>query len=459
MRKRTSGLIAACLALALPAGAVAQTLQDALSATYNTNPTLLAERARVRAVEQQSGIARSAWLPSVSAGAGYAFTETIPDVEGEANQADGSNDPFARSREPIQSNGTTDLTLSATQTLYRGGRNGAAVSEARARVAAAQAELVDVEQSVLLAALEAYVDVQRDMKAVAIRLKNVEVLARQFSDADTRFELGEATRTDVAQADARLAGARSQLARARADLAATRARYERVVGAPAGDLAPTPPLPLLPAGVEEAFEEALANQPQLEAARRNVDAARAAVREVEGRRRPTVSITGSAARNSFLYDIENIPSERRLAVTGRVTVPLSTGGLNRALTQQSRALESQSRQRLAEQRRVVRERVASAWSQYNATGIQIQASEQEVQANEIAVRGVRSEEENGLRTTLDILNAEQELLNARLNLVTAQRDAYVAAHNLLASVGRLTPAELGLSPPSGAAQAAGDPEF
>ncbi len=416
----------AAVVWAIPAHA--QTFEETLELTYRSNPTLQAERAGVRAAEESIVQARSAWLPSVSASGSISSTYT-----------ESSGGFFNQSNTVTPQN----YRINASQAIWRGGEISGAISQAEANVMAAREGLRGTEQSVLLQAATAYLDVNRDVEIAQIRRNNVEVLLAQLDAAQDRFEVGEITRTDVSQAEARLSGARAQLAAALSQLAASRARYASVVGQYPGTLSPEPPLPEMPASIEEALEIALDFSPVLRSAAFNEDSARASVQTARGAYAPDVSLSASASRGmdqSFSGDQTD-----RLSATLEVSVPLFTGGLNRSRVRQANFNADAARIRVTEARRQVTEVVTTAFNNLVASRSVIDSSQRSVEANEIALEGVQQEAFVGLRTTLDVLNAEQELLDARLTLVSAQRDSYVAGLTLLQAMGLLTADTLGIT--------------
>lgn len=424
-----TGVLAAAV-IAIPAHA--QTFEETLELTYRTNPTLQAERAGVRAVEESVTQARSAWLPSVSAGATLSRSRT-ESSGGFFNQANTVTPHSYR--------------IDASQAIWRGGEINGAINQAEANVLAAREALRTTEQSVLLQAATAFLDVRRDVEIAEIRRNNVEVLLAQLDAAEDRFEVGEITRTDVSQAEARLASARAQLAAALSQLAASRARYDAVVGQYPATLTPEPPLPEMPQSVEDALEIALDYSPVLRAAAFNEDAARAGIQTARGAFSPDVSLSASASRaNDQSFDGDQTD---RVSVQAQVTVPLFTGGLNGSRVRQATFNADRARIRVTEARRQVTEVVTTAFNNLVASRSVIESSQRSVEANEIALDGVQQEAFVGLRTTLDVLNAEQELLDARLALVSAERDSYVAGLSLLQAMGLLTAETLEIS---------GDPE-
>jgi TolC family type I secretion outer membrane protein len=432
--------LAAVTILAWPAPAFAQNLTDALALAYETNPTLSAERARLRGQDESFVQARSQALPSLTA-----------NLQAGTSDTSRSGDPDFGNLLPSSSVvDSVGYSLSATQNLFRGGRTGAAMDQALANILAARAQLLSTEQNVLLAAVTAFMDVRRDEAILAIRANNVAVLERQLDASRDRFEVGEITRTDVSQAEARLAGARSEYAAAQAALATSRATYEQVIGQAPGTLEPEPPLPPLPADLEEAFALAMDANPDVMAASFAEEAARASVRGAKGAMLPTVSLSashqyGDSYRSGpFEYDGDPTWSEST-SVTGRVSIPLYSGNALSSSVRQARQNESSARLQLRDAERRAREAVSSAWSAYLASISQTESSSEQVRANELAYEGVEAEAAVGLRTTLDVLNAEQELLNSRLALVQSQRNAYIAGYRVLQSIGAVNALSLDLN--------------
>jgi TolC family type I secretion outer membrane protein len=437
------GLAVAAALMLAPTAAQAQSLPDALALTYDTNPTLAAERARVRAQDESFVQARSSALPSVTGNISVGTSDT-----------ERSGDPDFGAFLPLNSTSDTiSYSLSATQNLFRGGRTGAAMDQALANILSARAQLLSTEQNVLLSAVSAFMDVRRDEAILVIRANNVQVLERQLQASRDRFEVGEITRTDVSQAEARLAGARSEYAAAQAALATSRATYEQVVGQAPGTLEPEPPLPALPATLEEAWELAMDANPDVMAAAFSEEAAQASVRGAKGAMLPTVSVSTTAQHQrsfnpsgpfDFSEETELSTWNEGISVQGRVSVPLFSGNALSSSLRQARQSESGARLQLRDAERRAREAVSTAWSAYLASLSQTASSAEQVRANELAYEGVEAEAAVGLRTTLDVLNAEQELLNARLALVQAQRNGYVAGFRVLQSIGAVNALNLNL---------------
>ncbi len=438
-RRLVAMLSAAALALGPPA--MAETLEDALALAYGTNPALAAERARVRAQDESFVQARSQALPSVTGSitAGTADSDSTRFDFNTFEPLPGASDSFR-------------YALSASQNIYRGGRTGAAMDQALANIYAARAQLASAEQSVLLAAVTAYMDVRRDEAILAIRQNNVAVLERQLQASRDRFEVGEITRTDVSLSEAQLARARSDYAAAQAALTQSRAAYEQVVGQAPGTLEPEPPLPELPTDLEQAFALALENNPDVIAAAYSEDAAEAAVRNAKGAMYPSVSVSAEASHSESYrggpWEFEGFGGDPsgvdQTSITGRVSIPIFSGNALSSSLRQARQSESSARLQLRDVERRVRELVSRAWSAYIASESQTVSSAEQVRAAELAFEGTEAEAAVGLRTTLDVLIANQDLLDAQLALVQAERNAYVAGFALLEAVGRVNPAYLGL---------------
>ena len=422
--------------VAMSGAAWGQSLEETLILAYNSNPTLQAERANLRAIDENRVQARAGRLPTVSAEASI------------SRQHVESQSTFVIGDQRVSSNSESDSTpknysITANQVLYGGGQISGTIDQATAQIMAGREGLRSVEQAVLVDAVTAFMNVRRDARVVDIRRNNAEVLAQHLQAARDRFEVGEITRTDVAQAEARLSGAQAELSAAQSQLAVSRAAYERVTGQPPATLEEPPTLPDMPETLADAAEYAYAASPQLLAAQYSEEAARHGIRVARSNLRPEVTLnaTASAARDSTFSGDERDSA----SVMGRVAIPIFTGGLNRSRVRAAVAQEEQARHQVREARRVVTEGVTNAWSNYVTSLAVIESSRQAVRANEIALDGVEQEAYVGIRTTLDVLDAEQELLNSRLTLVTAERDSYVAGYQLLQAMGLVSAERLGLA--------------
>ncbi|MEO1101066.1 MAG: TolC family outer membrane protein [Pseudomonadota bacterium] len=425
---------AAVFALVPVGPAMAETLQDALDAAYQSNPDLASQRTSAEIAREALESARAAGRPSVSltASAGYESLDSTRAVA------------FDTGDRPI-----ANASLQATQPLFTSGRISGGIRQAAAGVSAADLQLEAQRQTLFLDTVSAYVNVRRDLEAVAIRENNVEVLVEQARAAADRFEVGVVTRTDVKLAEARLAGTRAALAGAEATLEGSRANYVQVVGVAPVALDVPPPPPPLPTTIEDAITIALGENPDLLAARENVRAAEAAIRVAEGSRGPEISLVGTASAQQTYTENEislgggppvtdDNPSDTTVSAVIQARIPLYQGGQLNADVRSASLRRRQAREAVDGIERQVRAGVAQSWYGYIAATQSIAASEAQVEAAEIAYEGAKEELAVGVRTTLDVLDQEQELFDARLALIDAERDAYVSAHQLLRQMGRLT---------------------
>lgn len=412
------------LAAMIGADASAQTLREALALAYQTNPQLDAARAQLRAVDEGVPQAQAGWRPTVTVSA-FAGVED-------------SNRNVTRDQDLVPRSAGVNI----TQPLYRGGRTQAQIRAAEALVQAQRARLHSIEQTILLQAVTAYMDVVRDQAIVELNRNNEQVLRRQLEAANDRFRVGEITKTDVAQAESRLARATSDRVSAEGNLISSRATFARVVGQMPATLDASPTIPPLPASEDEAMRIADAGHPDIlttiyaeEAARHDIDTAFGALL-------PTLSLEANLSKSKEVQteDLE-ITTKNVLA---RLTVPLYQGGSEYSLVRQRKETASQRRIEIDDQRRAIRQAVTRSWEGYNTARSRIVANEEQARAARIALDGVQQEATVGSRTVLDVLDAEQELLNANVQVVTATRDRGVAAYQLLASIGQLTAEKLGL---------------
>ncbi|OFX05145.1 MAG: hypothetical protein A3E78_04095, partial [Alphaproteobacteria bacterium RIFCSPHIGHO2_12_FULL_63_12] len=323
------------------------------------------------------------------------------------------------------------------QPIFTGLRNFNAIRAAKARVKAGDAQLAFVEQDVLQRAAQSYFDVVRDMEVYEATKNNVDVLLRQKREAELRFEVGEVTKTDVAQADARLAQSRAQLTTSQARLAVSRASFAEIIGQTPETLETDPALPPAPASLADAQAIASQGSPALVRARMAEEASRRNVAVAKGAFSPTVSLTASyqysEEPNSF------INNDEQFAYGVRATVPIFLGGLNISRVREANALHDADRRRIEEAERRATAAVTAAWEQLAAARANIVSATSQVEANLLALTGVRREAQLGTRTTLDVLDAEQEYLNAQVSLANAERDARSATFQLLAAMGVLGP--------------------
>ncbi|MDZ4362235.1 TolC family outer membrane protein [Brevundimonas sp.] len=420
------------------------TLQQALGLAYRTNPTLLAQRASQRALDESIVQARSGLRPTldVSGSAGYSYSDNA----GGAQQVDTNNDgiPDTTINVPASNSDSTSggVSVGLSQTLYSGGRIALGITAAEANVLAGRENLREIEQQVLASVIQAYADVIRDVEILRIREENLTVLQRQLDEAGARFEVGEITRTDVAQAEARLAQSEADLATSRAQLSVSRAAYAAVVGQAPGNLAPMPQLPGIPTDFDAALDIALEENPGVLAAAYNLQAAEAAVAQARAEYLPSVRV--SASYGGSTNDLSNFDLADRTAfqATASVSVPLFTGGLNRSRVSQALERANVAQINVEGERRNVLQSVSSAYAQVVSARSTLAAGEESVRAARVAAEGVRQEAQVGLRTTLDVLNQELELRSAEVALANARRNEYVAQAQLLAAMGRLEGADL-----------------
>jgi outer membrane protein len=430
---RARGVIAIWACLAASAGAArADTLADAIALAYQTNPTLQNERAQLRALDESYVQARAGYRPQANAQAQGAY----------------QNSPTTLNLDVI----IDSATLNLSQPIYTGGLVSAEVRAADGDILSGRQKLRQVEGNVLQSVIQAYVDVRRDQQALSIAQKNVDVLRRQLEETKARFEVGQLTRTDVAQAEARLAGALAGLSSAQAQLGVSRSNYVAVIGQSPGDLAIEPPLDALPATVDQAFARAAKNNPGVLSADFAEQAAAARVAVAKSAYRPTISLSAQVGYESSLTTAPLLGLRagevaHNFQAAATLTQPLFAGGMNASKIRQ--ALENDNAQRLAveEAQRQAVQSVAQAWSQLLAARSSIASNEQQVRADEVAYEGVKEEQNVGLRTILDVLNAEQELRSAQLALVNARHDQYVASANVLNAMGLLEAKALGVSVP------------
>ncbi len=428
---RTSRLIAGvfgCLLLVLPAPeATAQTMEQALVAAYQGNPTLLAQRAALRATDEGVSQAVSGWRPVLSASASIG-----------KNSVDSSSGFFTS--DETRTPETYSLTL--TQPVYRGGRTVASTAQAEHLVLADRARLAEIEQQVFLDAVTAYMDVMRGRAVLDLALNNEARLERQLEAARDRFEVGEVTRTDVAQAESRLSNAAADRISVQGNLIVARAAFQNVIGAMPVRLAPPPLVGGLPAAEADARNIAIAEHPSI---RRAAEAERAAQEEVDvvtGGLLPEVNVDAELSRADDQASRGSVNEQAK--ILARVTVPLYQSGSVYSKVREARERVSQRRVEVEESRRAVLENVTQWWEALRTSRARIVAFSESVRAAEIALEGVEQEAEVGSRTTLDVLDAEQELFDVKVDLVRARRDEVVAVFGLRAAIGRLTAQSLGL---------------
>ncbi|HWK35293.1 TolC family outer membrane protein, partial [Sphingomonas sp.] len=410
--------------------AAADTLREALVRAYQTNPTLSGARANLRAQDENVPIARADGLPSVQSTVD--FTETMKNAQNNFLAPERSLNANASVRYPILNFGAVRNSVKAAET----------------RIEAGRANLRGTEANMFTAVVAAYMDVIRDEAIVSLNQQNLRTLEVNLQATNDRFEVGDLTRTDVAQSQARRAIAEGQLRQAEAQLIASRETYVRVVGNAPGALELPPPLPNLPADPESAVRVALDDNPVLLAAAKARDATRYDINVAKTQRLPRVSAVVGGSYYNYLGTLpggSSSPGDGVGATAGlSMTLPLFQGGRPAAQVRQAQARRSQAIEQVTETERGVIAQSRAAYAGWQSAQQVIRSSEIAVEANRLSLEGVRAENSVGTRTILDILNAEQELLNSQVTLVTARRDAYVAGFSLLAAMGRAEAEDLGL---------------
>ncbi|MEM6441372.1 MAG: TolC family outer membrane protein, partial [Pseudomonadota bacterium] len=429
----SAGVALAALAAGTGPGAAQTSLADAMVRAYNSNPGLAADRAGLRALDEDEVQARSGRLGELTGQATYGL-----------RSADGGRFRTGTSRDDTD---PVSLGVGGSIPIYDGGQIENASEAAESGVLAGRQDLIATEQSVLLDAVTAFEDVRRDIGLVGVARSNVRVISEQLRAAQDRFEVGEVTRTDVSQAEARLAAARSQLAATTGSLAQSRQAYLLAVGELPDDLQPPPPLPQLPATEAAALALAEAQHPTLQSARFQARQAGFNVKRTIGQTLPRLDAEVDASYSNsdvFLNGGGGNGESNSVSLGLRGTIPLWTGGDNPSQVRESQARLAQAQAVVQDVGRQIRQAVSNSWSGLEVARISITAAREQIRAAQIAFDGVREEATLGARTTLDVLDADQELQNARADLIIALRDEYVAGYSLLSAVGSLTVDHLGL---------------
>jgi outer membrane protein len=434
-----TGAAAAVLLLACmgPAPALADTIEAALVRAYQNNPQLNAQRASVRSTDETVPQALSGYRPRVSltGTAGYQYTDTLTTAGGT---------PTTLVRTGIHgANSPRSAGLTVSQTLFNGQQTANRTRAAESQVSGAREGLRVLEQTVLLQAATIYMDYLRDSAIVEVQKSNVRVLEQTLKQTKDRFNVGEVTRTDVAQSEAQLAAGNTQLLTAEANLTTTRSNFRRIIGNEPQSLAPGSPVDrFLPGTLPAAVDLGLTQNPNVTAAMFGIDVSYLQVKVNEGALLPTVTLQASVQQS---YE-QTMTLQRSFGASAvaQLSVPVYQGGGEYALIRQSKETLAQQRLNLEQVRDQTRANVVTAWGQLVAGKAQVRSAQSQVSASEIALNGVREEAKAGQRTTLDVLNAQQALVNARVALVTAQHDRVVASYSVLDKVGRLSPVVLKL---------------
>jgi outer membrane protein len=432
--KVASGAAAAALLFvhSAPNLACADTMDAALTRAYQTNPQLNAQRALARATDENVPQALSGYRPkvAVTASGGGQFTNQLVNSSGRKIEQ-GLQGPHA-------------IGLTVTQTLYNGNQTANKTRAAESQVFGAREALRLMEQSVLLSAASIYMDTLRDSALLEVQRSNVRVLQETLKQTRQRYDAGLVTPTDVAQSEAQLAAGQTQELAAQATLTTTRANFRRIIGSDPAGLEPGSPVDrYLPATVREAINISLVENPNVTSAKYGIDVSFLNVKINEGALFPTVALQASVQK-TWQQTITQIRQFTASAVA-QVTVPIYQGGAEYSLIRQSKETEAQQRLNLEQVRDQARADLVTAWGQLLAGKAQVESSQAQVSASEIALLGTQKEASVGQRTVLDVLNAQQAVVNARVALVTAQHDRVVASYAVLSVMGRLSPQVLHLA--------------
>jgi len=408
--------------------AKADNLKEALTTAYVNNPSLEAARASQRATDEFVNQATAGWRPQIIGSGFYARTDGSRTGVG-----------FLPSQQITK---PKSIGISIEQPVFRSFQTVNGTGEARAQAKVGRAQLENIEQQVFMATVQAYSDVIRDESFLVFTTNNVIALQRQLQASEDRFEVGEITLTDVAQSKARLSRAQSEKIFAEATLNASRAAFQRVVGNEPGTLDRDIIIPPLPASEEAAYDIALRNHPVIVGAKASEEAANYAVKKQYGGLGPTINVGASYTKSwdTFLAGDTNTAK----TVLANIRVPIYQAGIQASVVRQAKQRRSQFRMEALAAEREIMEFVRNAWESYREANARIISTLSQLEANEIALDGVRQEQDVGSRTILDVLDAEQEFLDARVNNARAVRDRTVSAFNLLSSMGQLNASDLGL---------------
>lgn len=423
----TAALLSATVLTSTPS--MAETIFGAMAKAYERNSTVNADRAGVRVTDEGVAIAKSGYRPTVSATGNLSSTYTRQDG-GESGRAD-----------------VGQFGIEVNQLLFDGFTTRNTVASAKTQVLAARENLRNSQQNLLFSAAQAYMDLYLARQIVVLRQKNLEFLDEQLRAARARFDVGEGTRTDVAQAEASKASAIATLSAAKSDAQIAESTYIQTVGAEPGRLSPAAMASKsLPKSMEQGFSIATNNHPAILATQFAVDSAGYDVKAREGQLLPQVSLNGAITRNEiFAPGIGNQTTDSTQASAGiQVTIPIYSGGRTSAQVRQSKETLGQRRIEVDVARDQVRQAIAQAYSQMASAKAQIIAQRSVVAAAELALNGVIEERKVGQRTTLDVLNAQADVLTGQVSLAQAERDSVVASYAVLLAVGRLNPSQIGL---------------
>ena len=405
----------------------AEKLEEALAFAYENNPDLLAARANLRKVDEGVPAAKSGWRPTVTSSLSLGASQTNSDSGG--TSSDTSSFPGS-------------LSLSVNQSVYDGGRTEISVRQAETNVQTERSRLFTAEQNVMLSGATAFVDVISARSVVELQTNNLNRLEKQLEATRERFKVGEVTRTDVAQAEARVDRAKADKIRATGDLTSSNSTYQRVFGKRAGELQQPEEVKDLPREITEAVNYALENNFSLIAAKFEELSALDGVSLSQSSLRPTVTVSGSASHSETSGDADS--SSTSLSLNANISIPLYQAGAVYSGIRSAKEEANRRRILVEAARRNVIETSSKAFTAWTTARAQAEALEAEVASAEIALEGVEQEALVGARTVLDVLDAEQERLSAQVRLVRASRDTFVAAYTLLSALGKLTAKNLGL---------------
>ena len=432
LQRLGAGALTVLLAAAWTGTASAESLADAITLAYQTNPTLQAQRATQRATDETYVQARSGFRPTANIQAsGNWYWQKFASCNILFGCFSLGTGGFSQNYNELNAQ------LSVTQPIYTGGRATAKLKAAEAQVLAGREQLRQTEGQVMLSVIQAYEDVRRDEQALQIRKDNVGVLQRQVDETRARFQVGEVTRTDVAQSEAQLAAAQALLSSAQAQLASSRAAYATVIGQSPATLEPEPAFKIFPTTVDEAFDTVEYNNPQIRQADYSEEASEAQVAEAKASRMPQVGLQGSYGYEQPISPFDTSANVRSTTASIVFSQPIFAGGQVESQIRQYMEEANVARIQLEQARRMSIQNVSQAWSTLLAARANISADDEQVRAARVAFEGTRAEQQAGLRTTLEVLTAQQVLEEAQLSLVNARHDEYVASATVLNVMGLL----------------------
>lgn len=415
-------------ALAQAVAAPPETLADAIALAYQTNPTLQSQRAQLRAVDESYVQSRSQFGPTLQLDANAQYTDD------KLTRGRTQNVPIPPSR---TLNDSVGAQLVINQPLYTGGRLTLETRAARYRIRAGREALRASEGDIVFRVIQAFVDLRRDIRALEIRRINLAAVRDQAVEIRARWQAGDLTQTDVAQADAQFAAEEANVANAEDQVRASRIAYTSVVGHSPGSLVPEPPLPNLPMSVEKSWAIAADNSPELQQALYNEQQSRARLQQARVSAAPTLSLRGSAGYSTELDPLNRYNRNRSFSGQLVLSQPLFTSGLTRSLTRQAQETNTSDRSQIEAARRAMLQSVTDSWNQMVTFRGNIERQHRQVEAAALAFRGMTIEYRAGERSTLDLLIAEQTLRDAELAELSAQHDAYLSAALVLRYIGRL----------------------